>query len=136
MNRLRLLALTLTLGACVTAGSSAAASTPLAGVYQATIKGSAPQLNGVWLISFAPNGAYAVVKKPSTTKLLIGGLSTVSGHSLAMHDETGPLACIGSQARATYSWALSGKKLRLMIVKDKCAGRAAVLASAPYTKVR
>jgi hypothetical protein len=135
MKRLLALGLTLVLGTCAAAGSTAS-TTPLAGVFQATIKGGVPPLNGVWLLSFAPNGAYAVVKEPSTKKLLIGGLSSISGHALALRDKAGPLACRGSQDRASYSWALSGKKLTLTVVKDTCTGRAAVLASAPYTKVR
>jgi hypothetical protein len=114
------------------AGSAAAATSPLEGVYETTIKGQATVLNGIWLISFAGNGTYAVVKAPNTRTLLIGGTSAVSGKSVLLHDKAGPLACAGA---GKYSWIRKGKTLRLKKVKDACSGRVAVLATAAYTKV-
>lgn len=130
MRRWLVLLVCFSLVACVGAG---AAASPLKGVFEAKIKSSNAQLKGTWLISFAGTGAYAVAKEPSST-LLIGGSSSVSGHTLTMTDQTGPLACKGGQARATYSWSLSGKKLTLKAVKDACAGRSLILAGA-FTKV-
>ena len=113
----------------------AQAKSPLSGVYQVTIKGSAAQLNGTWRISFAPNGAYVVVKAPNTKTMLIGGSSSTSGATVKMTDKTGPAACTGNTATAKYKWSLSGKSLKLTKVKDACAPRAVILATAPLTKV-
>ena len=123
---------------CLLAWASAAlaATSPLAGVYQTVItgqKGQAAVLNGTWLISFAPNGAYAVVKEPSSSTLLIGGSSSVAGTTIVFHDKTGPLACVAS---GRYSWKLIGKTLKLTKLTDTCAGRVLVLSSATYARVR
>lgn len=133
MKRLAVLALLLPALALV---GVAQAKSPLYGVYQVTIKGSAAQLNGTWLVSFAPNGAYAVVKEPDTTVPLIGGRSSTSGSTVTMTDKTGPAACTGTTATARYKWSLAGKKLTLTKVKETCAGRAVILATSPLTKVR
>ncbi len=122
-------------GALLTAGAATAA-TPLAGVFQVKIKGSVPALNGTWLVSFAPNGAYTIVKEPSTKTLLIGGSSTASGGKVTFVDKQGPLACTGKTATGMYSWKLSGKRLKLTKVADACSGRALVLTSHSLTKVR
>lgn len=115
---------------------AAQAKSPLAGTYQVTIKGSAAQLNGTWQISFAPSGAYVVVKAPNTKATLIGGSSSTSGATLTMTDKAGPAACTGKTATARYKWSLSGKSLKLTKVKDACAPRAVILATSPLTKVR
>lgn len=124
------------LAAALLAASASAASSPLAGVYQVKIKGKITALNGTWLVSIAANGAYAIVKEPSTKTLLIGGTSTVSGGKIAFHDKTGPLACTGASAVGRYSWALSGKSLKLTKTADTCVGRALVLTSSTLVKVR
>ncbi len=137
VRRLVLLALALgALGALVAAGlSAAAAPTPYNGLFLTTVSGKAPQLNGKWLLSITATGAYGVAKEPSPT-LLIGGTSTLSGHRIVFVDRIGPLACTGSQVRGTYTWVRSGKKLTLKPVRDTCSGRRAVLASAPFVKLR
>ncbi len=115
--------------------AAAAVSSPLAGVYATMIKGEKGQaavLNGTWLISFAPNGAYAVVREPKTSTPLIGGSSSVAGKTIVFHDKAGPLACASN---GKYSWSLSGKTMKLARVKDTCSGRVLVLSSAAYTKV-
>ena len=123
------------LTAAVAIAGSAQAATPLAGVCQVTIKGKVAALNGTWLLSFASNGAYAIVKEPNTKTLLIGGTSAVSHATIAFHDKTGPLACTGKAAVGKYSWNLSGKTLRLARIADACSGRTLVLTSASLTKV-
>jgi hypothetical protein len=119
--------------ALVCAGVASAKTSPLNGVFETKIAGKTGVLNGTWLISFAPNGTYAVVKEPNTSTLLIGGSSAVSGSKVSMVDKAGPLAC---KSLGTYSWSLSRKTLRLTRVKDTCAGRVAVLSSTAYTKVQ
>jgi hypothetical protein len=113
---------------------AASTATPLGSSFKATIKGAPAPLSGTWRLAFAANGAYAVSKKPSAAQL-IAGAATVSGHTIVFHDHTGPLACTGSAARGTYSWALSGSKLKLTVVKDTCQGRPLILAGAAFTKL-
>jgi hypothetical protein len=115
---------------------AAQAKSPLYGVYQVRISGSAAQLNGIWLISFAPNGAYAVVKEPNTSQLLVGGSSTTAHGMLTMTDKTGPAKCTGKSATARYRYGLSDKTLHLRKVRDLCAPRTVILASTGLRKVR
>jgi hypothetical protein len=124
--------------AAVTAAAAGATQpkSPLDGVYRVTISGNAAQLNGTWLISFAPNGAYAVVKEPNTTQLLIGGTSTTRRGTVTMTDKTGPAKCTGRTATARYRYSLSNGGLRLTKVKDLCGPRTVILASTGLTKVR
>jgi hypothetical protein len=129
-----LVVLALTIGALSITSIATATTSPIAGNFRVTLKGSISVLNGVWLLNVAANGGYKIVKEPTTSQVLISGISTVSGHSLTFTDMGGPLACKGSQASGTYSFTLSGKKLTLKIVKDKCAGRAYVLAASHLTK--
>ena len=93
----RVIALT-ALALALSVPAAASAASPLKGVYSAKVTGKSAQLNGTWLLSFAPNGAYAVVKEPDTSTLLIGGSSTTSGSVLTLVDRTGPLACTGRSA--------------------------------------
>ena len=136
LRRVRRALIVCGLAAALLAASATAASSPLAGVFQVTIKGKITALNGTWLVSIAPNGAYAIVKEPSTKTVLIGGTSTVSGTKITFHDKTGPLACAGASAVGKYSWSLSGKTLKLTKVADACGGRALVLTSSTLAKVR
>ena len=132
----RLAAAVLTLAVAAGAASAATAKAPFGAVYVTTVKGlkgQAAPLNGTWAISFSASGGYAVLKKPSTTKLIVG-TSTVSGKKIVFRDSSGPLACQGG-TRGTYNWSLSGKTLRLGIVKDPCPGRPLILAGGPFTKV-
>jgi hypothetical protein len=64
--------------AALAATGSATAATPLTGIDQVAIKGRFVALNGTWLLSFTPNGAYAIVKAPKTKTLLNGGSSSAS----------------------------------------------------------
>jgi hypothetical protein len=124
------------LAALVAAGSAAAKKTPLAGVFEVTVKGPVAQLNGTWLLSFAPSGVYAIVKEPKTKQLLSGGSSSIKGKTITFVNKKGPLACPGASAKGTYSWHLSGKRLKLTKIADLCDGRPPVLTSETLTKVR
>jgi hypothetical protein len=114
--------------------AAAAATSPLHGVWQTSVKSSVPVLQGTWLLSFAPNGAYAVVKEPNTKTLMVGGTSTVAGGTVTMTDKEGPASCTGSTARARYSFKITGNKLRLTKISETCSGRGAILAGA-FTRV-
>jgi hypothetical protein len=130
----KLAALLVLVPALVLAGAGAAATSPLHGVWATKVKSTAPVLNGAWLISFASNGTYAVVKEPNTKSLLVGGVSTVSGNTLTMTDKTGPASCPGSTARAKYSFKITGKTLKLTKISEPCTGRGIIFAGS-FTKV-
>ena len=111
---------------------AAAANSPFGAGYKTTVKGQAPALNGAWRITFTAKGSYGVTKPPSSTRL-IAGKATLKGTTMTFRDSSGPLACKGGTA-GSYTWTLSGKKLRLKILKDPCPGRPLILAGAPFTK--
>ena len=117
------------------AGSAAAATSPLHGVFETTVKGSAPPLNGTWVISFAPSGGYAVVREPDTKALQVVGSSTVSGGTVVVVDEKGPASCPGKIAKAAYAWRLTATKLTLTKISDPCSGRAVILGGT-FTRIR
>jgi hypothetical protein len=127
--------LTIVVGALGITSAASAQTSPLAGAFQATLKGNVSVLNGTWLLNVARNGAYTITKKPATTQVLISGVSTVSGHTFTVVDKSGPLSCKGSQARATYTFTLTGKTLTFKVMTDPCVGRKTVLASSHFTKV-
>ena len=131
---MRKLAASLALMSALGFAGSAAAASPLHGVFETTVKGSAPELNGTWLISFAPNGAYAVVKEPDTKALQAGGASTVSGHTVVLVDQEGPASCPGRMARGRYGWQLNGATLKLTKISDPCTGRTIILGGT-FTRV-
>jgi hypothetical protein len=130
----KLAAFLLVVSVLVLAVAAAAATSPLHGVWQAKIKSSVPALNGTWLLSFSPNGAYAVVKEPNTKALMVGGISTASGSTVTMTDKEGPASCAGSTARAKYGFKITGKKLKLTKISEPCSGRGVILG-ATFTKV-
>jgi hypothetical protein len=130
--------LTLVICLCVLSSAgiaSAGKSTPLNGTYDAVIKSPNAALNGTWMIDFVADGTYVVAKQPKTKAVLISGSSTVSGNRVTLVDKAGPLRCTGSSATGTYSWKLTGKKLKFTKVKDTCGGRPLVFASSTWTKV-
>jgi hypothetical protein len=120
--------------ALVFAGAGAAASTPLRGVFKTTVSGSAPPLNGTWLISFAGNGTYEVVKEPDTKAPQVRGSSTVAGQTVVLVDQRGPASCPGTIAKGTYSWRLTATTLKLTKISDSCTGRAVILGGT-FTRV-
>jgi hypothetical protein len=130
----KLAAFLLVVSAVVLAATAAAATSPLHGVWQTKIKSAAPSLNGTWLLSFSPSGAYAVVKKPNTKALMVGGISTASGTTVTMTDREGPASCPGASARAKYSFRITGKKLKLTKISEPCSGRGVILGGT-FTKV-
>jgi hypothetical protein len=102
-----------------------AAGVPLAGSWSATISGApSAQFNGVWKLRFAPNGSYVISKAGRT---LVAGKATFNGATVTFHDVSGPASCIGMAAIGSYTWAITGNKLRLKAVREPCAGRRFVL---------
>lgn len=130
----KLAAFLLVIPALALAVAASAATSPLHGVWQTTVKNPVPPLHGTWVISFAPNGAYAVVKEPNTKSLMVGGTSTVSGNTVTLTDKEGPASCPGSSARAKYTFKITGKKLKLTKISEPCTGRGVIFAGT-FTKV-
>jgi len=101
------------------------AGVPLAGGWSATISGApSAQFNGVWKLHFASGGSYVISKAGQT---LVAGKATFKGTTVTFHDVSGPASCIGMQAIGSYTWAITGSKLRLKPVREPCAGRRFVL---------
>jgi hypothetical protein len=117
------------LGLCLllVVGATAAAARSIVGSYRTTISGSAiPALNGSWTVTFKRSGTYVIAKGGAVVLL---GRDRVSGNSISLGHERGPMACSGVEASALYRWALSGRKLTMTAIKDRCTGRRLVLTS-------
>lgn len=107
----------------------AAASAPLSGAFGTTIGGATPTaLNATWAVIFLPNGAYQIDRNHLAVVI---GQGTRSAATLVFTHEHGPFAC---KSTGKYRWSLNGKKLRLKVVQDTCAGRRVVLTSHALVK--
>ncbi|MCW2995407.1 MAG: hypothetical protein JWQ18_2902 [Conexibacter sp.] len=125
MKRLAVAATVLLATLSLTAAAADAAA--LSGTYQTKLGG---QLKGTWTIKFS-HGNYKV---SDNGKALVRGTYTISGSTIKLGHERGPLAC---SSTGTYRFKLSGSQLRFTRVSDgaaSCAGRAAVLKG-HFTKV-
>lgn len=99
---------------------------PLAGGWSATVAGAPnAQFDGVWKLRFSANGDYVISK---AGQKLVAGKATFKGATVTFRDRSGPASCIGIEAIGSYTWAVSGRKLRLKPVREPCAGRRFVLA--------
>jgi hypothetical protein len=131
MKRLAVVTVLL-LTAVLALSAAASASGTLGGSYRTKI-GTAPlggQLKGTWTIKFS-HGNYTV---SSGSTVVVKGQYTISGSTVKLGHESGPLACAST---GTYKYKISGKKLKFTRVSDgssACGGRAAVLAG-HFTKV-
>ncbi len=101
------------------------AGVPLAGSWSATISGApTAQFDGVWKLRFAENGSYVISKAGQT---LVAGKATFKGATVTFHDASGPASCLGMEAIGSYTWAITGNKLRLKPAREPCPGRRFVL---------
>lgn len=112
-------------------GTASAAGT-LHGTYRTKIGDNVlgGQLKGTWTIAFN-NGAYTVSRGRSAVVL---GKYSITKNKVSLSHETGPLSC---KSTGTYTFKLTGRKLKFTRVSDSsasCAGRVAVL-SGKFTKV-
>ena len=133
LARVKRIVLAVALVVALAAVASATAEAPFGATYQVTVKGQPDPLNGVWLIAFTPKGGYAVTKKPSKDRLIVGN-AKVTGNKIVFTDSSGLLACKGG-TKGSYVLVAAGKKLTLKILKDPCPGRPLILAGGPFTKV-
>jgi hypothetical protein len=113
--------------------SVAIAASTLVGSFKTKISGQTPAtLNATWIVSFKSSHKYAIARNGA---VVVRGRDTISGEKLTFGHETGPMACLGSQAAATYHWSLKGSKLTLKPVSETCSPRKIVLTTKPLTKI-
>jgi hypothetical protein len=105
----------------------------LRGTFQTTIAGLTPSaLNGTWQVRFLSGGRYTVLRNGA---VLAQGQDTITASKIVFGHERGPSACKGTQASATYRWALRGRTLTFTPVRETCAGRRIVLLTHPLLRV-
>ncbi len=117
----------------VAVATAAAAGTPLQGTFETAIS-SAPvkQLDGTWQVVLQSAGRYAIQRNGA---VLIRGRDAQTATTISFGHESGPAACTGTEAAATYHWSLSGASLRLTPVRESCSGRRLVLTTHPLNRV-
>jgi hypothetical protein len=116
---------------------SPAAPSPI-GAYAATVAAGDPavdehDLSGAWTIELEANGVLSVTA-PS------GFAGTRTGYSYAITGDRLTTDLFGSDVCSTllpgsYTWELAGEFLRLTVVDESCAGRAALLAGQEWQAV-
>jgi len=128
-----LLALSLGLVLAAPAGARSEALSP--GTYVSKITAQGPALNGTWKLklttTFAPAGRFQMSRNGA---IVVNGVSAITGNKLTLVDQSGKLACKGTQQTGIYTFKLKGKTLTLKTVFDSCAARQVVLTSRPFTK--
>ena len=83
-------------------------------------------------LSFDGKGGVRLLNDADHT-VLVDGSYAVEGTELMLTDRSGPYACTGDKAKATYRWSVDGDALVLAKVTDPCDGRAGDLARAHWT---
>jgi hypothetical protein len=117
----------------IAVSSAAAAGTPLHGTFKTVItKAPAAQLDGIWQVALLPTGRYTIQRNGV---VLIRGHDTETATTISFGHETGPAACTGGTAAATYRWSLRSGELHLTTVREGCLGRHVVLTTHPLLKV-
>jgi hypothetical protein len=119
-----------TLGLLATALVGCGGSTNLAGSYETTIPGHTEFLSGRWGLTLNKNGT---LSSGGGVSLSIGGPSHWHGDELVIATAQ-PGSCGLPNGVGSYKLHLTGKTLRLRVVKDPCRLRVVIL-SYPYTKV-
>lgn len=128
------LLLAVTAASLVVAASATAAPRPLQGTFTTVITNAfSPQLDGTWQVALASDGQYTIRRNQT---VLIRGRDTETASTITFGHETGPAACKGAQASATYRWSLRAGALRLTPVNETCVGRHVVLTTHPLKKSR
>ncbi|HZQ80669.1 MAG TPA: hypothetical protein VFB25_01690 [Gaiellaceae bacterium] len=116
----------------VVVATAAAAGVRLHGTFQTVIaKAPNAQLVGIWQIALQTNGRYTIERNGA---VVIRGRGTQTATTITFGHETGPAACTGAQATATYHWSLHAGEAVLKTAHDACAGRRLVLTTHPLLK--
>ncbi len=110
----------------------------IAGSYETVVSSDQPAvrrygLAGRWTIRFGSNGVMKVFAPDSFTGVLSGSLFHIQGN----HFETNLFVqdVCSNLPNATYQWVSRGSELSFTPIDDPCAGRVAVISSAPWTHV-
>lgn len=118
----------LAVSAAAPAGAAGPAPSPR-GTWTTTLRGAEPAfLNGPWTIAFARGGRLTFRHDGAVTAR---GTWSLSGDRLRIEDRSGPLACTipSDRGPASYRLRISGGRLLLRAVRDRCGGRETVLTA-------
>jgi hypothetical protein len=139
-------ALLLVVAGAVVAAAGAETKPSLEGVYTTKLAGTpvAP-LNATWRVQITPDHRYVIfrngarVVSGSWVKIIHFGYY-IGPPTVGFRDRSGPAACPGKTARATYTWrpksAAGRTYLVFKSVGDSCAGRRAILTTHPLLKIK
>jgi hypothetical protein len=116
----------------VAAAPAAGAGTPLHGTFKTVIANAfTSQLDGTWQLALLPTGHYTIERNHT---VVVRGRDTQTATTISFGHESGPAACTGLGAGATYRWSLRAGLLRLTPVRESCLGRHVVLTTHPLKK--
>ncbi len=91
----------------------------------------APALVGLWNLSLAADGTYALARQDVGS--VAAGSYSVTGETLTFKNWSGVLACTDlnddGEEQATYAWRLSEDTLTLTPIADDCADRVILFAT-------
>jgi hypothetical protein len=116
----------------VASATATAAGSPLQGTFKTVISNAfTSQLDGTWQVQLLPAGRYTIERNGV---VMIRGRDSETATTISFGHETGPAACTGAGAGATYRWSLRNGVLRLTALRESCLGRHVVLTTHPLKK--
>jgi len=83
-------------------------------------------------LSFDGNGGFRLLNDADHA-VLVDGVYAIDGTQIMLTDRSGPYACTGDKAKATYRWSVDGGALVMAKVSDPCDERAGDLTGAHWT---
>lgn len=83
----------------------------------------------VWNVTFWEKGRFTATRDGRDA---VSGRYAVEKDVIEITDEAGPSAGKGLEKTGSYRWKLNGKKLTLTLIKDKNAGREALLTGTAF----
>jgi hypothetical protein len=84
-------------------------------------------------LSFDGNGIFRLLNDADHA-VLVEGSYAIAGGEIRLTDRSGPYACTGEKARATYRWSVSGGALVLAKIADPCDERSGDLTAAHWMR--
>jgi hypothetical protein len=131
--RVALVALT---AVALAARAVGAQANSLAGRYTVTYAagdaGVPSMVYGSWTLLMKPDSSYVVLS--SADSVVRGRYRQPARESVEFTDRSGPYACQGDQATASYTWTVSGDQLTFHVVADRCDPRRAILTGKPFRR--
>ena len=83
-------------------------------------------------LSFDGHGGFRLLNDTDHA-VLVDGVYAIDGTQIMLTDRSGPYACTGDKAKATYRWSVDGGALVMAKVSDPCDERAGDLTGAHWT---